>query len=47
MFNALCVLVPLRLVEDSVLQLQETNEDVEGLEEEAVCVSDVLNLSVH
>uniref|UniRef100_A0A8C9Y9F3 Phosphatidate cytidylyltransferase, mitochondrial n=1 Tax=Sander lucioperca TaxID=283035 RepID=A0A8C9Y9F3_SANLU len=33
-------------VEDGVIQLQETDEDVEGLEEEAVCLSDVLILSV-
>ena len=44
---ALCILVPLRLVEDGVVQLQETYEDVEGLEKEAFCVPDVLILSVH
>lgn len=34
-------------MEDGVLQLQETDEDVEGLEEEAVCLTDVLILSVY
>ena len=33
-------------MEDGVVQLQETGEDVEGLEEEAVCFTDVLILSV-
>lgn len=46
MFSALCVLL-LRLVEDGVVQLQETNENVEGLEEEAVRVPHVLSPSVH
>lgn len=40
--NVLCVL--LRNVEDGVVQLQETDKDVEGLEEEAVSLTDVLIL---
>lgn len=47
MLTALCVLVLLRLVEDCVVQLQETVEDVEGLEEEAICLTDVLIQSVY
>lgn len=47
MFSALCVLVLPRLVEVCVVQLQETDEDVEGLEEEAVCLADVLIPSVY
>lgn len=34
-----------RHVEDCVVQLQETDENVEGLEEEAFCFTDVLILS--
>lgn len=44
---ALCVLVVPRYVEDGVVQLQETDKDVEGLEEEAVCFTDVLIFSVN
>lgn len=47
MFSALCVLILPRHVEDGVVQLQETDEDVEGLEKEAVCLTDVLILSVY
>lgn len=36
-----------RLMEDGVVQLQEAEEDVEGLEKEAFSLSDVLILSVH
>lgn len=46
MLSTLCLLLFSRLVEDCVIQLQETGEDVEGLEEEAVCLPDVLILSV-
>lgn len=46
MRSALCVLVLLRFVEDCVVQLQETAEDVERLEEEAICLPDVLIQSV-
>lgn len=45
-FSALCVRLFPRHVEDGVVQLKETDEDVEGLEEEAVCLTDVLILSV-
>lgn len=36
-----------RIVENCILQLQKTDEDVEGREEEAVGLSDVLTLSVY
>ena len=45
-FSALCVWLFPRHVEDGVVQLKETDEDVEGLEEEAVCLTDVLILSI-
>lgn len=45
-FSALCVRLFPRHVEDGVVQLKETDEDVEGLEEEAVCLTDVLILSI-
>ena len=35
-----------RLMEDGVVQLQEADEDVEGLEKEAFSLTDVLILSV-
>lgn len=34
-------------MEDFVVQLQETAKDVEGLEEEAICLTDVLMQSVY
>lgn len=37
----------LRLVEDDIVQLQKADEDVEGLQEEAFCLTDVLNSSVY
>lgn len=46
MRSALCVPVLLRFVEDCVVQLQEAVEDVERLEEEAICLPDVLIQSV-
>lgn len=45
MFSLLCVLVLPRLVEVCLVQLQETDEDVERLEKEAICLADVLILS--
>lgn len=42
-----CDLNLLRRVEDCVIQLQETAKDVEGLEEEAICLTDVLMQSVY
>lgn len=44
--NVLCVLFLPRLVEDGVVQLQETDKNVEGMEEEALCPAAVLILSV-
>lgn len=42
-----CDMNLLRHVEDCVVQLQETAKDVEGLEEEAICLTDVLMQSVY
>lgn len=42
-----CDMNLLRHVEDCVVQLQETAKDVEGLEEEAICLTDVLMESVY
>lgn len=47
MYVMLCALLLCRLVENGVVQLQETDEDVEGMAEEAVCLTDVLIMSVY
>lgn len=45
--NLYCTVSLSRHVEDSFIQFQKTAKDVEGLEEEAFCLTDVLILSVH